>query len=377
MKNIKKMIPALIIAIALLLGAFALAQPVTDQTTAENIALEAAGVARGDASMLPTETETEHGQSVYDVEFTCGDFEYDYWVSASDGSIIKQSWELTGKKTLDLAAAQDANADAIGETKALEAAISDAGLTSDRVTSGLIELDTDDQLRLYEVKFYTEDAEYEYEIDAVSGAVCGVGIERFASGEAVRPGQSYDKTATAAVQSVAGEGARDAALKDAGLNATDVRFTKTKTDREDGRQVYEIEFVKDNVEYEYEIDAETGEILEKSRETFKTDSQTGSGNYVGVDRAKSAALAGAGLSASDVSFEKAKLEKDDGVNKYEVEFVSGGVEYDYEIDAETGEILEQQTERDNDRDDDRDDDDDDDDDDDRYERDDDDDDDDD
>ncbi|MDD6933236.1 MAG: PepSY domain-containing protein, partial [Eubacteriales bacterium] len=42
----------------------------------------------------------------------------------------------------------------------------------------------------------------------------------------------------------------------------------------------------------------------------------------------------------DVTFTKAKLEKDDGVRKYEIEFRKGGTEYEYEIDAATGAILE-------------------------------------
>ena len=57
--------------------------------------------------------------------------------------------------------------------------------------------------------------------------------------------------------------------------------------------------------------------------------------------AKSAALKHAGLSASNVTFTKAKL--DDG--KYEIEFVSGSAEYEYEIDAATGSVLEYDVER--------------------------------
>ncbi|HCE34134.1 MAG TPA: peptidase, partial [Clostridiales bacterium] len=34
-----------------------------------------------------------------------------------------------------------------------------------------------------------------------------------------------------------------------------------------------------------------------------------------------------------------ELDFDDGIYVYEVEFVSGGYEYEYEIDAKTGRIL--------------------------------------
>ena len=49
--------------------------------------------------------------------------------------------------------------------------------------------------------------------------------------------------------------------------------------------------------------------------------------------------------AAEVSFTKAKLEKDDGLRKYEIEFIKGSTEYEYEIDAATGSVLEYDVER--------------------------------
>ena len=43
-------------------------------------------------------------------------------------------------------------------------------------------------------------------------------------------------------------------------------FTKTKLDHDDGRAEYEIEFVSDDTEYEYEIDAVRGQILDYDRD---------------------------------------------------------------------------------------------------------------
>ncbi|WP_314874899.1 PepSY domain-containing protein [Stomatobaculum longum] len=62
--------------------------------------------------------------------------------------------------------------------------------------------------------------------------------------------------------------------------------------------------------------------------------------FIGVDRAKSIALGHAGVSASSVAFSKAKLDDDDGRGVYEIEFYVGNTEYDYEIDAHSGAILE-------------------------------------
>ena len=41
-----------------------------------------------------------------------------------------------------------------------------------------------------------------------------------------------------------------------------------------------------------------------------------------------------------------ELDEEDGKLVYEVEFKAGGTEYDYEIDAATGTILQQEAERD-------------------------------
>ena len=62
------------------------------------------------------------------------------------------------------------------------------------------------------------------------------------------------------------EDAKSIALQDAGLNAGQVYFKKVQLDRDDGRTVYEVEFLCNGYEYEYEIDSKTGSILERDRE---------------------------------------------------------------------------------------------------------------
>ena len=109
-------------------------------------------------------------------------------------------------------------------------------------------------------------------------------------------------------------------------------------------------------EYDYEINALTGAIMDKSvevnehavRETKPAapaaaptaDATEAARSFIGVDRAKSIALGHAGVSASSVSFSKARLDDDDGRGVYEIEFYVGNTEYDYEVDAHFGAILE-------------------------------------
>ncbi len=61
--------------------------------------------------------------------------------------------------------------------------------------------------------------------------------------------------------------------------------------------------------------------------------------YIGEEKAKKIALDKAGLNENQVKALKVKLDLDDGIRQYEVEFSHNYVEYDVDIDAVDGEIL--------------------------------------
>ncbi len=147
------------------------------------------------------------------------------------------------------------------------------------------------------------------------------------------------------------EDAKERALSDAGVANGDAVFTKDRQDHDDGRSVYEFDFYTDTAKYEYEIDAQTGEICKRSAEWFQTTADqtapVSTGSYIGADQAKASALSHAGYAESEVVFSKAKLEKDDGRDVYEVEFYVGSMEYEYKIDAYTGSLLEYDAEQNN------------------------------
>lgn len=63
-----------------------------------------------------------------------------------------------------------------------------------------------------------------------------------------------------------------------------------------------------------------------------------------MDEVKSIAASHAGFSVSEVVFSKAKLEKEHRQMVYELEFYKDGMEYEYEIDANTGDIIEYSSE---------------------------------
>lgn len=63
------------------------------------------------------------------------------------------------------------------------------------------------------------------------------------------------------------------------------------------------------------------------------------GEYISKDEAKAAALADAGVTASEVKKLKVDREHDDGYTYYEVTFTYEAVEYEYAIDATTGKVV--------------------------------------
>lgn len=170
----------------------------------------------------------------------------------------------------------------------------------------------------------------------------------------VSPSQANksDSTASTTTESVSNETislakAKEKALKDAGIDASDAKFTKAKLDKKDGE--YELEFIayKDGGEYEYEydIDSSSGKIVKKEcKSVAVVSAPSNESKIISLETAKGIALKDAGLTASDCTFTKAELDKDGGEYEYELDFKSGKKKYSYSIDAYTGDITEKEVE---------------------------------
>ena len=223
-------------------------------------------------------------------------------------------------------------------------------------------------------------------------------------------GSSMKNTADTGNKQIGIEAAKQIALADAKVALKDVTFIKAELDNEDGRAVYEIEFYSGNVEYDYDIDALSGEIIsndfdiedysipaqsaaapqQTAAAPAPTQSQTAAPtaaptqsaaptpaptqpqtvvstaaptqpqtvaptpapteaptqpaapSTISAERAKQIALSHAGVGGA--SFIKVELDTDDGVQVYEIEFKVGNVEYEYDINAISGEIISSKSE---------------------------------
>ena len=309
-------------------------------------ALKHAGLSQADVTVTENNLDWDDGIQEYDIDFYTDSKKYDYTVNAQTGDIRSYSIEARRQS------GAEASGSVIGEDAALTAALKHAGLASGDVQVLKNKLDWDDGVQEYDVEFYTDSKKYDYTVNAQTGEIRSYEIDAIrqqSSAPAVSKETSTPSSAPASSQngSVIGEDAAlTAALKHAGLASGDVQVLKNKLDWDDGVQEYEIEFYSGNTEYDYTVNAQTGEIRSYDAETHVSASSSPNSGVIGKDAALAAALKHAGLASGDVSRTKVELDRDDGRTEYEIEFFSGGYEYDYTVNAADGAILEHQKEYD-------------------------------
>lgn len=329
-----------------------------------------------------TEKDYELDDGVYELEFTAGGTEYDFEVNAVTGKIMKadyennDDWGRTGTSGTSSSQGSD-----IGVEKAKEIALNQAGVSASQVT--LWEKAKRDG-NVYDIEFKANGKEYDFEIHATSGQVLeydnewdddvqtgtansgntsgNTGSSNSTSGSSTSNNTSSSTSNSNTSSDIGVEKAKQIALSHAGVKASAVtRWEKAKRDG----NAYDIEFKANGKEYDYEIHATSGKVLEYDHEwdddaytgtnnSGNTSGNTGSSNSnsnnntssdIGVEKAKQIALSQAGVSASQVTlWEKAKR---DG-NVYDIEFRANGMEYDFEIHATSGKVLEYNKEQDDD-----------------------------
>ena len=95
-----------------------------------------------------------------------------------------------------------------------------------------------------------------------------------------------------------------------------------------------------------EATAETAQTTAAPTTQAATQAQTQApaGGDIGLEKAKEIALQDAGIDAANATFIEQRADIDDGLNVYDIEFVSAETEYSYEIEAATGTIRERSSE---------------------------------
>ena len=147
-------------------SAAATAQTVTgtvDEEMAQKIALEHAGVKAADATITKSKLDYEDGRQVYDIEWYAGGAKYDYEIATDTGEIISSAYE---EKTMGA----DSKNVTVSEADAKQTAL---GRVSGATQKDICEwkFDYDDGRPEYEGKIIYGGTEYDFTIDASSGAV--------------------------------------------------------------------------------------------------------------------------------------------------------------------------------------------------------------
>ena len=155
------------------------------------------------------------------------------------------------------------------------------------------------------------------------------------------------------------DAARSAAEEYAGTTALDSVTAEVDPELDESPAHYEVKLQTAWGEFEYLVDACTGKVfsgeknllaaVSSQNETAKPSGQKAAPSDsagVGYAKAKSIALNHAGVRESQVYDMGIELDDEGGKLVYEVEFKSGKIEYDYEIDAASGAILKHETELD-------------------------------
>ena len=228
----------------------------------------------------------------------------------------------------------------ISADRAKKIALGDARLAEKDVTFVKGDLEFENNRFVYDVEFYSGNVEYDYDIDAVSGAI--ISSDRDIENYSI----PVQQTTVAPAADIGVEKAKGIALAHAGLSNDKVSFVKAKLDYEDGVKVYDVEFYSGNVEYDYEIDAANGAILsvDKDIENYVIPTQTSKEaptkaqvSEISVEEAKQIALSHAGVGSA--RFTKAKIDYENGIKVYEIEFKVGNMEYEYDINVSNGAII--------------------------------------
>ena len=262
---------------------------------ARNAAFADAGVDPASAQGVHVVYERFEEDFVYSVEFIAGNTEYAYKINAADGSVVKKESRTAGPdSTVPLSAA-------ITLEEAQEIALADAGVSREEAIFSRAEAGTDGVLSVYRFQFYAANMEYEYEINAGTGAVYSKKTVTYmgqnpgaastapsrtaaptARPETAAPAQSPVPEQPEPTESVTSSlppaspaprptdrptgmyigmsAAKSAALAHAGVAADQARFTQVRMDYEDGTAIYVLKFYTSTHEYQYKINARTGAV---------------------------------------------------------------------------------------------------------------------
>lgn len=221
----------------------------------------------------------------------------------------------------------------IGVEKAKAAALEYAKVTEDMVYGSIkVEFEHDDGMMIYEVEFVVEGVRYEIEVNAVNGNI--ISCEK-KNRDVLIGGAVGEYVSAKEVEDIISAYCPERQE----WNGFEYNFQY-----DDGVLICEAEVSYKGIEYEFEVNAKTREVIsvESDRYYHYEDNSSGNSEENGLitkEQALKKVLDRAGLAEDDISRLNIELDHDDNVWKYEIEFISGKYEYEAEVNADTGVIT--------------------------------------
>lgn len=228
---------------------------------AQSKAYAHAGVTAEEVIQSKVEFDSDNGVMVYEVKFETAAVMCEYEIDARTGQVLEYESKEKGTGAVAATPQEQSSGNYIGQEDARNRAYAHAGIAAKDVLKAEVELDDKDGVMIYEVDFETSTAEYEYEIDALTGKVLHHSVERHHHSDDDREKDSHHAGGAGQESYIGESAALEAALRHAGVEVSSITEKSVELDTEDGKLVYEVEFEVGQMEYHYIIDPTTGEIL--------------------------------------------------------------------------------------------------------------------
>lgn len=288
------------------------------------------------SKIMEASTDYVNGGKIYEIYLEKGTKEYDVVLRASDSKLIAYS-----------SGTQDRYIKGNGKKIVSQAQIEK--LAKKKIKGGkIIDVDQTENtngIDVYDVTMKKGSKEYELEYHAQTKQLLDYGWEISSAFSSFGGSQDDTDGQDNTGGYISAEKAKEIALARTGGG----KVKEIGIDIEyGGVAVYELEIRNGSFEYDVEIDAKTGEIIEFESEYEEPDSSDDDSisddgsTYIGTEKAKEIAIERAGGGR----VKKIKLEMEDGVAVYEVEVINGRYEHEMEINAATGGIIKYEVEED-------------------------------
>lgn len=228
---------------------------------AVSISLEDAGFSRDDTNFLRIAMDYENERICYNVSFhkfeNKLEYDYNYDIDAVNGEIISSEKELGNLSDLS---DQDITKNEISEDEAREMALALAGV--DPLTIYEYELERDyDRVAHYDIEFKTGGYEYNYSLTMFDGTIIKdkweLEPDYYPGVEKLPPISDEEKK-----DFISEQRAKEIALEHAEVNEAATYDVEIELERERGKIIYEVEFKSGRYSYSYDLEPETGEVID-------------------------------------------------------------------------------------------------------------------